>query len=53
MFNVRLLSRKPFSWRRGVVNIGVVNGGAFFYLPAAKNQIFRVFAPKSAFQKVR
>jgi len=31
---------------RGVVNFGMVNGGIFSFLPAAKTQIFRVFTPK-------
>jgi hypothetical protein len=36
-----------------MVKFGVVNGGAFYYLPAAKIEIFRDFTPKSGFQKVR
>jgi len=36
-----------------VVNFGMVNGGGFSFLPAAKIAIFRDFTPKSAIQKVR
>jgi len=36
-----------------MVKIGMVNAGRIFYLPAAKIEIFRVFTPKSCFQKVR
>jgi hypothetical protein len=38
---------------RAMVNSRMVNGAGFYYLPAAKNAIFRVFTPKSRFQKVR
>ena len=36
-----------------MVNAGVVNGGGFLYLPAAKIVIFRDFAYKNAILKVR
>jgi hypothetical protein len=36
-----------------MVNGGMVNGGGFLFLPAAKIAIFRDFTPKIGFQKVR
>jgi hypothetical protein len=46
----RWINRRP---RPGMVNFGVVNGGASYYLPAAKFAIYRDFTPKSRLQKVR
>jgi hypothetical protein len=39
--------------RHCMVKLAVVNGGAIYFLPAAKCESFRDFAYKSAIQKVR
>jgi hypothetical protein len=35
-----------------IVKIKEVNGGGFYFLPAGKTAILRVFTPKKAIQKV-
>ncbi|MGO9173554.1 MAG: hypothetical protein ACLP7P_16545 [Rhodomicrobium sp.] len=46
-----LTTRGPLQKRRGMVKLGMVNGGGFLFLPAAKLAIFRDFTPKMDVKK--
>ncbi len=50
---IPIIDSRNLGAQPGVANAGVVNGGRFLYLPAAKIVIFRDFAYKNAILKVR
>jgi len=53
MVNTRLIGERPFSYARGVVNSGMVNGCGFEFLRAVKSVFFRHSAYKNAILLLR